>query len=199
MIDKHAKPGGHWNDAYEFVKLHQPADFYGINSKKLGECANDLVSKAQILSYFELALKEFVASGRVKFFSVCEYVGEKHFVSLVDKDIEYDVVVRKKVVDATYMDVKVPSITKPKFEVHPDVNLVPVNGIARLHFPWDKYVILGSGKTIMDAVLFLLNQNVSPDRIIWIMPNDAWLLNRDLLHVEKFGNTQILIGKDVLR
>lgn len=27
IIDKHAKPGGHWNDAYSFVALHQPSAF----------------------------------------------------------------------------------------------------------------------------------------------------------------------------
>ena len=37
IVDKHAKPGGHWNDAYQFVTLHQPASNYGVNSKKLGE------------------------------------------------------------------------------------------------------------------------------------------------------------------
>ena len=199
MIDKHAKPGGHWNDAYEFVTLHQPAAFYGVNSRHLGEGGNDLVSKAQILAYFELVLKGFVASGRVKFFSLCEYVGEKHFVSLVDKEIEYEVVVRKKVVNATYMDVKVPSITKPRFEVHPEVNLLPINGIAKLHTPWDKYIILGSGKTGIDAVLFLMNQNVNPDKIIWIMPNDAWLVKRDTIQPSNLGTNQLLMGKAILR
>ena len=27
------RPGGHWNDAYPFVRLHQPAAFYGVNSR----------------------------------------------------------------------------------------------------------------------------------------------------------------------
>ena len=32
LVDKHAKPGGHWNDAYSFVALHQPSATYGVNS-----------------------------------------------------------------------------------------------------------------------------------------------------------------------
>ena len=24
IVDRHAKPGGYWNDAYPFVTLHQP-------------------------------------------------------------------------------------------------------------------------------------------------------------------------------
>ena len=31
VVDKRAKPGGHWNDAYPFVRLHQPAATYGVN------------------------------------------------------------------------------------------------------------------------------------------------------------------------
>ena len=36
MVEKHAKPGGQWNDAYPFVTLHKPAAYYGVNSKHLG-------------------------------------------------------------------------------------------------------------------------------------------------------------------
>ena len=27
VVDRRAKPGGHWNDAYRFVTLHQPAPY----------------------------------------------------------------------------------------------------------------------------------------------------------------------------
>ncbi len=36
MVDKHHQPGGHWNDAYPYVRLHQPSSFYGVNSRRLG-------------------------------------------------------------------------------------------------------------------------------------------------------------------
>ena len=36
IVDRHGKPGGHWNDAYSFVTLHQPSAFYGVNSMALG-------------------------------------------------------------------------------------------------------------------------------------------------------------------
>jgi len=68
LVDKHAKPGGHWNDAYQFVTLHQPAAYYGVNSKQLGEGGEDLVSKSQILAYYELVMKDFLATNRVNFF-----------------------------------------------------------------------------------------------------------------------------------
>ena len=33
IVDQRDKPGGHWNDAYSFVRLHQPAVTYGVNSR----------------------------------------------------------------------------------------------------------------------------------------------------------------------
>ena len=192
IVDRHAKPGGHWNDAYEFVTLHQPSAFYGVNSKHLGDGGSDLVSRAQILAYYEIVLKNFEASGRVNFFSLCEYTsGGSCFRSLVDSNLQYEVMVRKKIVNATYMDVKVPSITKPRYEIGPDVNLLPVNGLSRVCAPWEKYVILGSGKTGIDAVLFLLNHGIDPKQIIWIMPNDAWLLNRDNIQPSIIGSLDV--------
>ena len=48
LVDKRAKPGGHWTDSYDFVRLHQPAAFYGVNSRALGRGGPDLCSKAQV-------------------------------------------------------------------------------------------------------------------------------------------------------
>ena len=36
IVDKNNGPGGHWNVAYPYVRLHQPSAFYGVNSKELG-------------------------------------------------------------------------------------------------------------------------------------------------------------------
>ena len=35
LVDRRAKPGGHWVDSYRFVTLHQPAAYYGVNSRRL--------------------------------------------------------------------------------------------------------------------------------------------------------------------
>ena len=44
---------------------------------------------------------------------------------------------------------------------------------------YDQYLIVGGGKTGIDATLYLLDHGVVPDRIAWIVPNDAWFFNRD--------------------
>ena len=37
MVDRRHHPGGHWLDAYPFVRIHQTSVNYGVNSRKLGE------------------------------------------------------------------------------------------------------------------------------------------------------------------
>src|SRR5688572_6488928 len=63
IVDRQGKPGGHWNDAYPFVTLHQPSAFYGVNSLELGSGRKDtiglnkglyeLASGAEICGYFD--------------------------------------------------------------------------------------------------------------------------------------------------
>ena len=193
MVDRRAKPGGHWNDAYPFVTLHQPALFYGVNSRELGSGGDDLVSRAQILAYYEVALAGFEETGRFEFLSQHEYRAEGAngvggiVRSLISGEPDR-AVTPQKVVDATYMDVQVPATTPPQYAYSEGVQLVPINGLATLDRAYARYVVLGAGKTGIDAGLYLLGQNVSPDKISWVMPNDAWFLNRANIQPPNLAN-----------
>ena len=64
---------------------------------------------------------------------------------------------------------------------------------------YDDFVIVGAGKTAIDAVLFLLKNDVKPERISWIMPGDSWILDRAQIQptLESIGTTlatQIIPG-----
>jgi hypothetical protein len=39
-------------------------------------------------------------------------------------------------------------------------------------------VIVGGGKTALDAICWLLDRGTDPDAITWIRPRDSWILNR---------------------
>merc|ERR1719369_220460 len=129
IVDKRPFPGGHWNDAYDFVRLHQPSYFYGVGSAVLGTGDKDLCSKPEILDYFEKAMRKMVATGRVTFLAQCKYEGDGKIRSLMDEDLHWEVIVRKKTVDASYLNTSVPSTHPPKYKVAKEISLVPINGL----------------------------------------------------------------------
>lgn len=187
MVDKHHQPGGHWNDAYPHVRLHQPSAFYGVNSRKLGsdtidatgwnEGLYELATNSEVCAYFDQVMQQqFLPSGRVQYFPMCEYTGEGRCKSLV-ADTEYQVSA-DKVVDATYMNVTVPSMRAPDYALADGVHCAPPNTLPRVTGQYHNYVIVGAGKTGMDACLFLLKNGVDPDNIKWIMPRDSWMIDR---------------------
>lgn len=177
MVDRRAKPGGHWNDAYDFVKLHQPSAYYGVNSEQLGQDKWGLASKFQILAYYERIIKKLEATGRFHFFPLCNYKGDGQFSSLISSDLQYQITY-KKLVDATYLNVKIPLNTPPNYQIDKDLPLVPVNGLTTLKKAYQNYMIIGAGKTGIDAIHYLLDLGVHPEQLIWVISNDCWWLNR---------------------
>lgn len=189
IVDKHHKPGGHWNDAYSFVTLHQPSSFYGVSSRELSNGSVDevglnrglaeLASGPEVMAYFDQVMKHtFLPSGRVQYFPMCEYHGNGKFSSMLSNST-YEVRVRKKVIDGTYFKTSVPSTHTPSFSVARGVEFVPLNDLPSLITPRDGYVIVGGGKTAIDAVLWLLDNQVNEDDITWIMPRDGWWIDRE--------------------
>jgi hypothetical protein len=191
IVDRRDRPGGHWNDAYPFVRLHQPSAYYGVNSRALGGDAIDeagsnagwygRASGAEICDYFQRVLEQLLASGRVRFFGMCDYSGdwssEHRVVSRLTGE-RSTARVRRRVVDATYLSPAVPSTHTPSFAVDRDVRLIPVNELVTLSEPGSGYTVIGAGKTAMDACGWLLDNGVDPAAIQWIRPRDAWLLDR---------------------
>jgi len=208
LIDRHHRPGGHWNDAYPFVRLHQPSAFYGVNSRVLGSGAKDavgwnaglyeLASGAEVCAYFDQVLQQqFLPSGRVQYFPRCEFLGKGRFVSLASGR-EQRASARRKTVDATYMNVVVPSIRPPPYVVAPGVRCVPINGLVAQERPPSRYVVVGAGKTGMDAVLWLLANGVDPDAIAWIMPRDSWMLDRATIQPDaRASRLALSVGKQM--
>ncbi len=192
MVDRRHRPGGHWLDAYPFVRLHQPSAYYGVPSRPLGSDRIDVsgpnagfyerASSSEICGYFGDVLEQhFVASGRVQVLPMYDYRGEDadchHVCSLLAGE-ERTIRVRRRLVDATYVESSIPSRHTPAFEVDSDVRLVPPNDLVDIDEPPGGFTILGCGKTAMDTCNWLLDSGVDPDRIQWLRPRDPWLFNR---------------------
>jgi hypothetical protein len=86
--------------------------------------------------------------------------------------------VRRRIVDARYLEASIPATHAVPFGVAPGVRLVPVNDLPAAARSGCSYAVLGSGKTAADACTWLLDNDVQPDRIRWVRPRDAWFYDR---------------------
>ena len=193
IVDRRDAPGGHWRDAYPFVRLHQPSAFYGVDSVPLGADMVDrggtnagfyeLAGADELRAYFERVMhRHFLPTGRVRYFPNCEYRtdgGEHRLVSALGGG-RVRVRVRKKLVDTTYLEGEIPATTPPAFPIADGIRCVTPGELARLGpgDAADRFVILGGGKTALDTCVWLLERGVPPDAIRWVRPRDAWWVNR---------------------
>lgn len=187
IVDRYAKAGGHWNVAYPFVTLHQPSAYYGVSSREmsknrkdktgLNKGLNDLATGAEVSAYYDDIMRHtFLASGRVQYFPMCNYTGDGNFTKKLTGD-EYHVKYNK-IVDATYLNTYVPATHTPNFAIADEAQFMPLNDLVKLKTPPEGFVVIGGGKTGIDACLWLLEMGIHPDTITWIISRDAWLLNR---------------------
>lgn len=195
MVDRRDQPGGHWNDAYPFVRLHHASANYGVNSRPLGTNSIDatglnagLYERAtgvEVCDYFRRVMEDqFLPSGRVRFLGMSEYVGDwsrEHAVTSRLTGRTTVIRVRRRIVDSTYLDVKVPATHTPSFDVDPAARFIPVGRLVDLAEAPAGFTILGAGKTAMDACTWLLENGVEPDRIRWVRPREVWILDRAAL------------------
>jgi len=186
IVDRRHRPGGHWNDAYPFVRLHQPSANYGVNSRTLGSGERDaaglnqglceLASGAEVVSYFDQVMRrQFLPSGRVQYFPSSTFE-DGTITGVLSGDAR--AVRAGKIVDARYLPTAVPAMRARGFEVAEEAICEPLNELPRLAHLDADYVVIGAGKTGMDACLYLLENGTDPDRIRWITPRDAWLIDR---------------------
>jgi NAD(P)-binding Rossmann-like domain len=191
VIDRRDAPGGHWLHAYPFVRLHTPSAYYGVNSLTLGEDRIDPAGEnagyyeratgEEVCAHFSDAAARLTETGRVRVLAGHEHLtgarGGEHVRNLSTGEL-HDVAVRRKVVDARYLESSIPATHLVPFDVAPGAQVVPVNDLPACAGSTSSYAVLGSGKTAADACMWLLDNGVDPDRIRWIRPRDAWFYDR---------------------
>lgn len=208
IVDRRFRPGGHWNDAYPFVKLHQPSAFYGAGSRELGSRRIETrgpnaglyqqASGAEITAYFDQLLQErLLPSGRVRFMPLHDYRGDwrsRHCVSsLVNGKIQ-DIRVRCKLVDTTFYRISTPLTHRRSFRVSAGARVIPPGDLPQSLSPNRNYVVLGGGKTSMDVLIWLLEQGVADDSLTWVAPRDSWLINRETVQPGEAGMMRMVEG-----
>ena len=191
LVDRRHGVGGHWLQAYPFVRLHQSSTFYGVASTVLGggriqehgpeAGLHERADQPTICAYYDRLLSDrMLGSGRVEFHAGCEYLGDRTFAHL-ESGQRFEVPEQCRIVDARYLAPDIPAETPPRFAVTDGVRVIPVNDLVRWEECPSQYVVVGSGKTATDACVWLLQRGVEPDAICWVRPRDPWMLNRALI------------------
>ena len=190
LVDRRHGVGGHWLDAYPFVRLHQASALYGVASTLLGGGRlqkegpevglQERAMGSEICSYYGHVLEDrLLPSGRVEFLGSSEYVGDRTVVSRIS-GVTYQVPETCRIVNAHYLAPSIPADTPAPFQVD-GARVIPVGELVRLEEAPSQYVVVGSGKTATDACVWLLGRGVDPDAICMIRPRDPWMMNRAVI------------------
>ena len=195
LLDRRHAPGGHWLDAYPFVRLHQPSAIYGVESMPLGTDRIDnaganagyyeRAGAAEVCAYYERVLHErMLPTGRVRFLPLHEHQGQDGDAHLAVSRLTGKtcrIHVRRVLVDARYLEAAIPAHRPPPFAVDPGMRVIAPNTLPDVTKAPSGFTVIGAGKTAMDTVVWLLDQGVAPEEIRWIRPRDAWLSDRGCL------------------
>jgi hypothetical protein len=187
LVDRRHGPGGHWLEAYPFVRLHQSSCFYGVASTLLGGAAlqtsgpeaglQERASQPEITAYYAEVLDRMVDSGRVELMSHSEFDGHRTVTSSTTGE-RFEVPESCRIVNAHYLAPSIPAEVPPPFAVGDGARVLPVNDLARLEEAPSQLVVVGSGKTATDAIVWLLAHGTDPGAICWVRPRDPWMLDR---------------------
>lgn len=187
MVDRRYGVGGHWLEAYPFVRLHQSSSFYGVASTLLGGGVlqatgpeaglQERASQPEIVAYFARALERLVQTGRLDFHPSSDFDGDRTITSRISGE-RFVVPESCRIVNAHHLSPTIPAEVPAPFAVADGARVLPVNDLGRVEEAPSQYVVVGSGKTATDACIWLLGRGVDPDAICWVRPRDPWMLNR---------------------
>jgi NAD(P)-binding Rossmann-like domain len=192
LVDRRHAPGGHWIDAYPFVRLHQPSAFYGVSSVPLGRDTVDqtginagfheAASADELRAYYAQVMDQhFLPTGRVHHHPCSDHsIGPdgRHLIASRLTGAVREVRVRHKLVDTGYLEGRIPATSPPPFAVADGVRCVAAGDITRVADRPERYVVIGTGKTALDTCVWLLSQGVPASAIQWVRPREGWWLNR---------------------
>lgn len=210
LIDRRPDPGGHWNDAYPFIRLHLPSHMYGVNTRAfagentLGMGANrhllHMASGTEVLSYCKDLLESFLAlNKRVSFYGGCEFDwNQKVVVSRVDgtcKRLE----AKLGLVDTAYSEPNIPALQQASFIIEEGCPWTPVHRLPDRLGETRRYCVVGGGKSGVDACLWLMENSVLPDDIRWVVPRQPWWIVRERLQfTSEFAEASLSLVADQL-
>ena len=188
LVDRRHGVGGHWLEAYPFVRLHQASAFYGVASTLLGGGAPAARARGGPARAGRPAgdlrlLRASAASG-------CSASGQGRVLPQQRVRRRPRLRLPRSRASGTRCRSAAGSSTpatsprasrrrrRPRSASPRTRGWCRSTTLARLEEAPSQYVVVGSGKTATDACIWLLARGVDPDAICWVRPRDPWMLNR---------------------
>lgn len=209
LLDRRHAPGGHWLDAYPFVRLHMPSALYGVNSTPLGQDRIDgaglnagyceRATGVEVCAYYEQVLRErMLPGGRLRFLALHDHQGAEsaednvHLARCRLTGRTRRIHARRALVDARYLGPAIPARRPPPFAVAPGMRVITPNALPDVTDAPGGFTVIGAGKTAADCVIWLLEHGVEPGAIRWIRPRDPWLIDRSCLQALELAVSTIV-------
>jgi len=190
-IDKNSQPGGSWNDYYPFVKLHTPHQMFGVNGHPWHHKDRNLLStRDDVLRHFNDFRKTLPSNFEFAWEVSCN-AWHKRQDGRMDVDVEKvdgtSCVDAHCVIDAKGFDYcGHMQRSACKHAAGPnDINEISVNELPteverRKASGKDAlYVIIGGGKTGMDAAIFVAKNRGANDESVVIIGSPKYFYKRD--------------------
>ena len=140
-----------------------PARWWRLQTSGPEAGLQERASQPEIVAYYARVLDRLVRTGRVEFLPNSDFDGHRTVVSRISGE-RFEVPETCRIVNAHYLAPAIPAEVPPPFAVADGARVVPVNDLARLEEAPSQYVIVGSGKTATDAIVWLARSRRRPRR-----------------------------------
>jgi putative NAD(P)-binding protein len=189
ILDKHQQAGGMWNDAYPYVRLHQPYQMFtaGNITWSLGRERSYLATRDEVAAHLRYCLEVITKRLEVDARWGWEYLGHTEDATSVrvsgrDPAGKVNTFTAARFIDARSFDVEpIEPLRLASRHVH---SIAPqeLDGSGLLSSGDDEAVwVIGSGKTAMDTVIALVRAN-STRHVGMVSGTGTFFLNRDLIN-----------------
>jgi len=175
IVDRHEKPGG---IAHRWPKF---AEF------RIKDALRDLRDA-------QARMEKLIGTGRVRCFMGCNANMDGSMIAMVEDTTSWRVSVSQKVVDASFSRAVLPWERRAPFKIELGVNLLRPTDLPSATSRHPEYIVIGAGRTGVDAVLWLLAQGVPSEAVRWVMPRDPWLTIEGVHHMTEM--THVIAGMD---
>ncbi len=133
LVDRRHGVGGHWLEAYPFVRLHQASCFYGVPSTLLGggrlqesgpEAGLQIrAAQPEVVAYYAAVAQRLQDTGRVEVLTNADVVGREVVSRVSGRRVEVPDSCR--LVDGRYLAPGIPVETPPPFAVGEGARVLP--------------------------------------------------------------------------